>query len=166
MADDPNDPPADPAKGAPGDPPADLGEAGKKALEAERKRAREAEKQLADMQTKLKELEDKDKSETEKLREQVATLTEQHTAATAAALRAQVAIDKGLTAAQAKRLVGTTKEELVADADELLTTFGGGSGGTKPPTRQPREALRGGSDPTETPDNTDPAKLAESVPRL
>ncbi|MFI9204031.1 hypothetical protein [Streptomyces sp. NPDC053048] len=35
-------------------------------------------------------------------------------------IRAQVAHSKGLTARQAARLVGTTQEELEADADELL----------------------------------------------
>jgi len=39
-------------------------------------------------------------------------------------LRLQVALDKGLTGSQAKRLVGSTKEELEADADELLSTWG------------------------------------------
>ncbi|MER6485751.1 hypothetical protein ABT264_19610 [Streptomyces virginiae] len=45
-------------------------------------------------------------------------------AATASALRLQVAADKGLTPAQATRLQGATKEELEADADELLSAFG------------------------------------------
>lgn len=167
MADDPTDPPADPAKGDPADPPADLGEAGKRALQTERARAKVAEKALADLQTQLKALEDKDKSDTEKLREQVATLTEQNTTAQSAALRAQIAIDKGLSAGQAKRLVGGTKEELEADADDLLANFGPkGGGATPPPSRQPRTNLRGGGDPTETPTETDPAKLAESVPRF
>lgn len=34
--------------------------------------------------------------------------------------RAEVALEKGLTLSQAKRLVGTTREEFTADADELL----------------------------------------------
>lgn len=38
-------------------------------------------------------------------------------------IRLQVAFDKGLTPAQAKRLVGSNREELEADADELLETF-------------------------------------------
>ena len=38
--------------------------------------------------------------------------------------RLTVGIDKGLTPAQAKRLQGSTIEELQADADELLETFG------------------------------------------
>lgn len=39
-------------------------------------------------------------------------------------LRLTVAIEKGLNKAQLKRLMGSTKEELEADADELLSTFG------------------------------------------
>lgn len=67
-------------------------------------------------------------------------------------LKLRVALDKNLTAFQAKRLVGNTKEELEADADEILKAWGGtGQGGDEgdegeegeegegtPPTRQPR----------------------------
>lgn len=45
--------------------------------------------------------------------------------AESAALRLEVALDKGLTAVQAKRLLGSTKEELESDADELVESFGG-----------------------------------------
>ena len=38
--------------------------------------------------------------------------------------RNAVALEKGLTASQAKRLVGSTPEELAADADELLRDLG------------------------------------------
>jgi hypothetical protein len=51
------------------------------------------------------------------------------------ALRAEVANAKGLTPSQAKRLVGATKEELEADADELLKDIGEQrSGGNVVPT--------------------------------
>jgi len=43
---------------------------------------------------------------------------------TPAEIRLRVALDKGLTLAQSKRLVGTTEEELAADADTLLTELG------------------------------------------
>lgn len=39
-------------------------------------------------------------------------------------LRLEVATEKGLTPQQAKRLQGETKEDLEADADEILETFG------------------------------------------
>jgi hypothetical protein len=86
-----------------------------------------------------------------------------------------VAAAKGLSAAQAKRLSGGTREELEADADDLLATFkpadtGGesdkGARTTTRPASRPRESLSGGTDPSgDTPVETNPAKLAESVPR-
>jgi len=39
-------------------------------------------------------------------------------------LRLRVALKKGLNENQLKRLVGTTEQELLADADELLASFG------------------------------------------
>jgi hypothetical protein len=39
-------------------------------------------------------------------------------------LKLRVALEKGLTKTQVKRLVGTTEEELSADADELLAEWG------------------------------------------
>lgn len=42
--------------------------------------------------------------------------------------RLEVAMDKGLTPAQAKRLQGESKEELEADADEILELFGAPKG--------------------------------------
>lgn len=43
--------------------------------------------------------------------------------------RLEVAMEKGLTPAQAKRLQGETKEDLEADADEILELFGGPKAG-------------------------------------
>lgn len=68
------------------------------------------------------------------------------------ALRLEVALDKGLTKVQAKRLLGTTVEELEADADELVASFGstGKSGeegegeGEGTPRRQPRRSVNVG----------------------
>src|SRR5688572_5082481 len=96
---DKKDPP-DPSKGDPKpDPDDDLGDAGKRALREERTARREAERQLAEFKTRLQELEDKDKSELEKLRDKVADLEKDKLADAAKLLRAQVATDKGLTAA-------------------------------------------------------------------
>lgn len=82
-------------------------------------------KSNADAAKRLAELEEADKSETEKL----ASERDQHrTRADSAELslaRLEVALEKGLTRAQAKRLVGSTREELEADADELLADLGG-----------------------------------------
>lgn len=147
----------------------DLGEAGRKALDSERKARRDAERRLAEVEAQLRELADKDKPELERLREQVTTLTAERDAAKGSLTRYEVALAKGLNASQAKRLVGSTQEELEADADELLETFGGSTGkaGTTPPGRTPEPHLspRGGTDPADEPVETNPAKLAESVPR-
>lgn len=149
----------------------------KKALDGERKARRDAEKAANDLRAKLKELEDRDKSDGEKLAGKIAEAEERASKAEARANRLQVAIDKGLSAAQAKRLVGSTVEELEADADEILETFPGstkpadatstddGKGDGKPPSKQPTENLRGGLDPTKPADGIDVTKLAEAIPR-
>lgn len=96
----------------------------------------------------------KGETETQKLQRENKELQEKLAAKpegpTASELKLQVALDKGLNAFQAKRLVGTTKEELEADADEILKSWGGsGTGGDEgedgdegdegaAPTRQPR----------------------------
>jgi hypothetical protein len=91
-----------------------------------------ANKEAETLRLKLKEFEDRDKSEAEKLAERVDAAEKRAVEMEAAALRLEVAAEKGLSPAQAKRLVGTTRDELEADADELLTTF-------KPP-EQPDES--------------------------
>jgi hypothetical protein len=95
-------------------------EAGKKALEAERAARREAER-------KLKEFEDAGKSELEKATTAASEAAKRAEEAELKALRLEVAGDKGLTPSQARRLVGTTKEELEADADQLLEDFAANS---------------------------------------
>lgn len=66
---------------------------------------------------------DKSKTALDQLLEKVSGLEERATKAERQALRADVAQAKGLTPAQAKRLQGATREELEADADELLAMF-------------------------------------------
>lgn len=106
-------------------PPAtgDLGDAGKKALDAERRDKRAAEKRAAELEAKLKEFEDRDKTESTRAVERAEAAEKALAAAESRALRLEVASEKGLTAAQAKRLVGETREDLEADAAELLETF-------------------------------------------
>jgi hypothetical protein len=58
------------------------------------------------------------------LEERVAGIEQQAKESEQRALRAEIANAKGLTPSQAKRLVGSTKEELEADADELLKDIG------------------------------------------
>jgi hypothetical protein len=123
-------------------------------------------KPLAD---KARELEDRDKTEAQKATDKAAAAEARALEAETRALRLEIAHEKGLTPAQAKRLMGGTKEELEADADELLSTFGSKStdDGKPPVGRRPAEALRpgGGTDPEDGLDLTDPDKLAALVPR-
>lgn len=101
----------------------DLGDAGKRALQEERRKAREAAKALAEAQARLREFEDRDKSEAEKTAERLSAAEKRAQDAEQRALRLEVAAEKGLTPGQAKRLVGATREELEADADDILATF-------------------------------------------
>lgn len=99
-------------------------------------------------------------SETEKLAAARDELKARAEAAEGQLLRMEVAAEKGLTPAQAKRLQGSSKEELEADADELVSMFAARS--SAPPSNRPREQYRGGTaDPGEAPVEMDPAKLAE-----
>jgi len=125
-------------------------------------------KSNADAAKKLKDIEDANKTEVQKLADEKAASDKAAASSQGELLRLRVAMRKGLTETQAKRLIGATEEELEADADELLESFGGekksaGEGGK--PTR-PKERLRSGAAPDEEPDETDPQKLAANVPRL
>lgn len=113
---------------------------------------------------KAKELEDAGKTELQRITEELTQYRTRATQLEAENLRSQVAAAKGLTPAQAKRLAGTTEEELMADADELITTFGATSE-TRPPIGRPTENLRGGSNPEAVPEELDPTKLAAKVRR-
>ena len=120
---------------------------------------------------RINEAQNAGKSESEKLAGQLADLEKKLADSDQRALRAEVVAAKGLTPAQAKRLSGATREELEADADELLEAFPSASGGAgAPPSQQPRATggsghLAGGGDPTEGADEkVDPAKLADAIP--
>lgn len=130
MADDPNDNPPTPEPpklDAPAEPDKsatdDLGDAGKKALDAERREKRAAEKRASDLEARLKEFEDRDKTEAQKLAERAEAAEKRAAEIEARALRLEVAHEKGLTPGQAKRLVGSTRDELETDADEILRDF-------------------------------------------
>lgn len=128
---------------------------------------------------------DKNKTQLDKLSEQLGQLTSRAEKAEAAQLRAKVIADKKIPASLAKRLQGSTEEELTADADELLADWkaAGGKAGsdegeqdgdegkgtpaaTAPPRGRPREDLRSGAPTTpRAPEETNPLKLAALIPR-
>lgn len=73
----------------------------------------------------------------------------------ATALRYEVAFELGLPKQIAARLQGGTKEEMIADAQELVEFLSP----AKRPTQKPTEALRGGLEPDKEPEETDLKKL-------
>jgi hypothetical protein len=130
----------------------------------EKRLAREREKytgyddlkeQVAALTAEKKKLEDEGKSDSEKVSEQLTSLQKQleeekeaRTKSEAEALRLRVAQAKGLTEAQARRLQGATREELEADADDLLESFGGKKDDLKPDKGglgRPKENLQPGA---------------------
>ncbi len=129
-------------------------------VDAMKSALRKANKEAETARLKLKEIEDRDKTDSEKLTERLTTAEKRAIEAEHRAMRLEVAAGKGLTPIQAKRLVGATQEELEADADELLATFVPNRPNV---TGRPSPALRGGGDPTEDVEETDPVKLAAAI---
>lgn len=67
---------------------------------------------------------DKNKSEIEKLTSSVQALTDRAVKAERDSARAAVAEELGLTAKEARRLTGTTREELLADGRDFVADMG------------------------------------------
>lgn len=114
---------------------------------------------------KVKEHDDASKSEQEKATETAQAAQQQADAATREAARLRIALKKGLTETQAKRLVGDTEEDLEKDADDLLESFKTDDDDGDAARRTPKPRLRTGAASSSEPDETDPEKLAEQVPR-
>lgn len=117
-----------------------LGEGGQKALKAERDARKAAEKLASDREARIRELEDATKSDEDKRNERFTELEQSDRAKDTAIaerdqklLRYEIAAQKGLDLKAALRLQGSTKEELEADADEFVKTFGGGGGVSEVP---------------------------------
>ncbi|RAO26481.1 hypothetical protein PSN13_06509 [Micromonospora saelicesensis] len=109
-----------------------------------------ANKEAETLRLKLKEYEDRDKSEAEKTAERLTAAEQRAAEAELRATRLEVAHEKGLTPAQAKRLVGATREELAADADEILRDFPTTPAAPerKVPKPDPSQGSRGGAKPS------------------
>ena len=90
-------------------------------------------------------------------------------------LRLKVALEKGLNAAQLKRLIGNTEEELNKDADELLASFGskgdstegeGGEVGGDGVRRVPTGRVNPGDPNPGAGAEVNVAKAMEQIPRI
>lgn len=157
--------------------PSKLGDPGKRALDAMKRERNTARKELNDLKTQLKKYQDKDKTETERLTEardeasgRAAKAEESFRALSVAMDRAPAHATLKHVRAVAKRLRGDSEEELEADADELFEMLAPAPKEKDEPASRrvagkPRERLRGGGDPEEEPEETDPRKLAEMIRR-
>jgi hypothetical protein len=108
-----------------------LGEGGKKALQAERDANKSLKSENATLSQRVKELEDAGKSTEDREKDRVSQLekSDREKEATiaqrdATILRYQVAAAKGLDLEAAERLRGGTKEEIEADADAWIKKWG------------------------------------------
>ncbi|MFC4146606.1 hypothetical protein ACFO0M_10095 [Micromonospora mangrovi] len=159
-------PPADPGAGA-GQPPTTpppagdptdkpLGPGGEKALREEREARKALEKQLGEL-APLKQLAEllgskptgNAPTELEQLTERLTKHEEELNSERTARWRAEIAAAKGLTLQQAARLQGSTREELEADAAELLTLFPAAPAGPRNPAPDPSQGSRGTAPPVD-----------------
>lgn len=131
----------------------------------------------AEAAKRLEELENQQKSDAERAADAQRAADERARRAESDAARLRVALRKGLTEVQARRLVGDTEEELEADADDLLASFrppkaetdGEGTEPEPPPSPSPGpprrpEPLSGGSTPSADPE-PDIRAVVDSIPR-
>jgi len=142
----------------------------------ERAKANDAKvRELEPLAKRAKELEDAGKSDMERLTSELQGHTVRADKAEQELMRLRVAVRKGLTEVQARRLVGSSEEELEADAEDLMASFRPATPEPEPEPeprsdnsrRRPQERLRPGAvpDADTEPEETDPRKLAAMVPR-
>jgi len=112
--------------------PDQLGDAGKKALQEERKARAELEKQLKELQEQAKARDEAELSEVDRLKKsneelagKIGALESEKTTAALDLIRYQVATEKGLPPELVARLQGTDRESFEADADSLAPLITG-----------------------------------------
>jgi len=113
-------------------------------------------RELEPLASKAKELEDAGRTELEKLTARAEQAERERTEIGNRALRLEVAFEKGLTPAQAKRLVGANRDELEADAEEILRDFP-----ALKPDGRPKGDVDQGVRRTAAPSNPKQADLAQ-----
>lgn len=103
--------------------PADLGDAGKKALAAERKRADEAEKRAKALTAQLEEKENSSLSETELLRKQFEEMSSKYEEERRTGFRKDAASAAELPAFLARQIEGDSYESMLESAKALKSEF-------------------------------------------
>jgi hypothetical protein len=167
-----------------------LGDPGKRALDAMKAERNRARTELKAAQTRLEELENAGKSELQRATDQVGSYKSRAEKSESSLAAFQIAMDRApahATLAQvkavAKRVRGEDADALEADADELFELLApapkekpSGKGGKddgdddedddRPRRRlpgKPRPKLRGGADPEDEAEESDPRKLADLI---
>lgn len=154
----------------------ELGKPGRRALEAmkaQRKAARaerdQAKQELDALRRKLDKYESANKSELQRLIEERDSLKAELGKISSVSKRRDIAEElapEHATARQIKMVAqylrGSTDEELEASAEELFAHFAPEPPKARTPQR-PKERLRGGGEPDEEPEESDPRKLADLI---
>lgn len=113
---------------------AELGDGGKKALDAERKRASEAEKQAKTLQAQIDALNDAKLTETERLQKQLDDLSSEYAKAQIESARNRVATEEQIPAGLVGYLVGDSEDSIRESAKSLKSAIAEAS---KPGTPAP-----------------------------
>lgn len=142
-------PAADPGTAGTPDPTpdAELGEGGKKALDAERAARKAAQKAASDALAKVKEYEDRDKSELERLAEQAAQAKAEADNARVEMMRLKIAANSKLPEEFHEFLTGTDEETVSAQAQKLAAAMVTPEGRT--PAPDPSQGARANSGPAQ-----------------
>ena len=132
-----------------------LGDGGKRALSAirqerdqEKARADAAEARAAELERAQMTDQERVVAERDSLREQYEQATATAAAKDATILRYEVAAEQGLTLAQARRLIGTTREELLADAEAFKAELPAPAAPEAPRNPRPNPAAGAGGEST------------------
>lgn len=134
--------------------------------------ARKHEKAFKDSSARLKQYEDQGKTDLERWEERASTAEARAGTAESKARALEIAMERApehATVTQiravAKRIRGDDDGELEADADELFEFLAPEPKAAPKVGGRPKERLKGGSEPDEEPEETDPRKLAALLPR-
>jgi hypothetical protein len=114
-----------------------LGDAGKRAIQAERRRADSLDKELKALRAESESRANAELSELERVKKENTELLGNKAAADLATIRLQVALEMKLTTKEAARLQGTDYDTLLADAEEFVESLAERDSGNKQSSPRP-----------------------------
>lgn len=116
--------------------PEELGDAGKKALTAERDARKQAERKNAEYEARLKEIEDANLSELEKAQREASEARDSLATIQRESDRNRVALEKGVPSDLIEFITGDTAEDMAAKADLLISRLNASPSTPKPDRTQ------------------------------